>query len=404
MALAKEGNGEGSGVLSPASDAERQSVREELERLLADPLFRNSRRYPAFLRHVVDETLAGRSGLLKERSLGVDLFDRAPEYDTNTDHIVRTTAAEIRKRMGQYYQAAGREAALRIDLPAGSYVPEFRLVVKEPAATAAGADGIERRRLRRMVWGGVLMLAVLVLPVAVFLGLRSRWSDEAALQRFWRPVIEAPGEITVGITPPVGIETEIPDPMRLATLLELHRSEREHVSVGDAEALALVAGVLGSNHKTFQVRRTPISLTDLRQGAVILLGGFNNEWTIRLTGQLRFRLQGSTDVRWISDERHPEKRDWAFDFSQPPGTVTEDYALISRVSDPTTGRQVLTAAGISKYGTVAAGEFLSSPALLAEMERKAPPGAGGKNRQVVIRTKVIGDHSGAPEIVAVAVW
>jgi hypothetical protein len=67
----------------PASDADRLIVWEELERLLASPFFKHSRRYPAFLRHVVEQTLAGQSGLLKERSIGVDLFERPPDYDTN---------------------------------------------------------------------------------------------------------------------------------------------------------------------------------------------------------------------------------------------------------------------------------------------------------------------------------
>ena len=403
--MAKEDSGDTLGVLSPTSDTERQTIREELERLLADPLFRNSRRYPAFLRHVVEQTLAGRATLLKERSIGVDLFERAPDYDTNTDHIVRTTAAEIRKRIAQYYQAAGREVPLRIDLPPGSYVPEFRLTPKDvaaPSATAALHAQGARRFLSPQV--GILAAATLLLLVVLFFLLRTRPSEDAALEKFWGPVLDAPGEITIGVTPPLGIENAMPDPMSLPTFLELHGSEREHVSVGDAEALAQVARVLGAHRKTFQLRRAPISLTDLRQGPVILIGGFNNEWTIRLTGQLRFRLQRDGSMRWISDRLHPEKHDWWFNYDIPPNSATEDYGLISRVFDATTGRQVLTAAGIAKYGTVAAGEFLSNPALLLELDRRAGKGWERKNLQIVIRTRVIADHSGAPELVDFAVW
>src|SRR5262249_15327111 len=87
-------------------DVERVEIQAELERILANPLFKNSRRYPNLLRYVVERTLDGHSADLKERTLGIEVFGRAPDYDTNLDPIVRTTAAEIRKRLAQYYQEA----------------------------------------------------------------------------------------------------------------------------------------------------------------------------------------------------------------------------------------------------------------------------------------------------------
>ena len=62
---------------------------------------------------------------LKERTLGIEVFGRELDYDTNIDHIVRSTAGEIRKRIAQYYHEPGHESEIRIDLPSGSYVPEF---------------------------------------------------------------------------------------------------------------------------------------------------------------------------------------------------------------------------------------------------------------------------------------
>jgi len=78
-----------------------------------------------FLRFVVEQTLAGKTEALKERTLGVDVFARPSHYDTNDDPIVRVTAGEIRKRIAQYYQEPGHEEELRIYLPLGSYVPHF---------------------------------------------------------------------------------------------------------------------------------------------------------------------------------------------------------------------------------------------------------------------------------------
>ena len=89
---------------TPSSEPEKAAVQQQLEKLLATPLFNSSKRYPSFLKYVVTHSLAGQTDQLKERILGVEIFGRPADYDTNTDPIVRVTAAEIRKRIEQYYQ------------------------------------------------------------------------------------------------------------------------------------------------------------------------------------------------------------------------------------------------------------------------------------------------------------
>jgi len=109
----------------PTTPADQALVQQQLEKLLSAPHFSSSRRYPSFLRFVVNNALSGQTDLLKERILGVEIFGRGADYDTATDPIVRVTAAEIRKRIEQYYQEAGHDAEIRISLPSGSYVPQF---------------------------------------------------------------------------------------------------------------------------------------------------------------------------------------------------------------------------------------------------------------------------------------
>src|SRR5579862_5670147 len=110
----------------PANEEDRLEIRNQLERVLAHPQFQNSRRYPALLRYVVEKTLDGNGASLKERTIGIEVFGREPNYDTNLDHTVRTSAGEVRKRLAQYYVESDHEGEIRIDLPAGSYVPQFR--------------------------------------------------------------------------------------------------------------------------------------------------------------------------------------------------------------------------------------------------------------------------------------
>src|SRR5579862_6338248 len=109
----------------PAVDS--RAVLQQLDRMLKSRHFRNSRRYPAFLDHIVRHTLEGDLDSLKERILGIEVFKRPHDYDTGADPVVRITAGEVRKRIALYYHDEGTEQELRIELPPGSYVPVFSL-------------------------------------------------------------------------------------------------------------------------------------------------------------------------------------------------------------------------------------------------------------------------------------
>src|SRR6202789_2277995 len=106
-------------------EEKKADIQRQLDRLLENPHFSHSKRFPTFLRFIVQEELEGRGDHLKERTLGIEVFGRPPGYDTTSDPIVRVTAAEIRKRIAQYYQDCGSPEELRISLPPGSYVPHF---------------------------------------------------------------------------------------------------------------------------------------------------------------------------------------------------------------------------------------------------------------------------------------
>jgi hypothetical protein len=99
-------------------------VREQLNRLLAHPLFTNSKRYPVLLAYTVEQALLGNAGELKERTIGVEAFGREPNYDVNLDPVVRTTAAEVRKRLSWAradHRVAGRLVCSAISRAFASY-------------------------------------------------------------------------------------------------------------------------------------------------------------------------------------------------------------------------------------------------------------------------------------------
>jgi hypothetical protein len=101
-------------------------VHEELARIEHSAAFRQSEQLRAFLRHLVEQTLAGDNDHLEEIALALDVFRRDPaSFDRRKDPIVRVEAGRLREKLARYYAEEGWSALVEVVLPVGSYVPEF---------------------------------------------------------------------------------------------------------------------------------------------------------------------------------------------------------------------------------------------------------------------------------------
>ena len=137
-----------------------RQARQHLDKVLSSSSFAGSPRLQQFLRFVVEETLEGRAGDIKESVVAVHVFGRRSDFDSHSDSVVRVHATHLRKRLREYYQTEGPCDGMVIELPPGAYVPAFR-----PANGLPGAVAGERRR----TW--LLPLAVLAaLAAAAALG------------------------------------------------------------------------------------------------------------------------------------------------------------------------------------------------------------------------------------------
>ncbi len=160
--------------------------------------------------------------------------------------------------------------------------------------------------------------------------------------------------------------------------------------------------------KKIEIRGARVSsLADLRGKACIFVGAFNNEWTMRLTSDLRFYFeQGSSGISMvIRDRRDLNHKDWAGSRNWPaPADLASDYAIVSRVFNPTLEQTFVSVAGATGYGTYAAGEFLTNEDYFAAALHDAPPGWYRKNMQVVLSVKVISGTPGPPRVLATYFW
>ncbi len=395
----------------PTTAEERAAVLAELEAILSSYHFRGSKRYPALLRYVVDAALENRTGDLKERTLGVEVFGRDPGYDTNSDPVVRVSAGEVRKRIAQYYHENGNSTRVQIELPLGSYAPEF--VLRGPdAASDPDSERLtsyektkhtQRGPLRAILLGlaGVLLVGG---GIAGYLYYEASQSGEAATLKLWNPLFKSPRDVLIvlGATHPGDTQP----PSQTTTFAEHLNNPYHHVSVWVALALTHATTVLEQHRKAYDVKESQeTTLEDIRSRPIVLVGALNNNWTLRLTAPLRFHFSVTANgMQNIDDAANPGPTGWTVPSYQPYPSVTTDYALVARFRDPTTECPVLVIAGIGPYGTEAAGEFVQSPQHLAELSAKLPRGWENKNLEVVIKTKVIGAKAGPPILVTTYTW
>ena len=403
------------GALSHLEAGEHQrAIREQLERILESPGFRNSRRYPNLLRYVVERTLQGQTSDLKERTLGIEVFGRSPDYDPAADPVVRVSAGEIRKRIAQYYHEPGHEAEIRIDLPLGSYLPEFHFSrshepvdgLTEPAILVPlMPKRLEPRRHFLPAWrrsakaGIAIAIGLVVLAVVWF----RPWARQAnMLDQFWAPVLNpsVPVVLCVGRAPL--------SPGTAATPEQL-ASRPGGIGWPDVVTFARLTGLIQSKGQPYQLRREELAtFSELQEGPAILVGAFNDAWTLRLMKGMRFGFQQNGTVYWITDQQDPSKVQWKVDLSKKDAqgrpVVAEDYALISRFLNPRTGKIVVMVAGLYAHGTEAAGRLLTDARQMESLTGHVPAHWEKKNLQLVIGTEVIDRIPGPARVLAAYSW
>ena len=415
----------------PQTREDRDAVRRELDKVLASPHFSNSKRYPTLLRHIVENTLAGKLDILKERTLGVEVFERSPTYDTNADTVVRYTAGEVRKRLLLYYSEGEHGSGIRISLPAGSYVAEFLheadvhqgeqrgsgLQTDERAGTTdvaaasgtlanathaaedreAAARGSGSRSAR--VWLAVAVAAILITAIAISLWRYRTAHAQNAVDAFWAPVVRDQHAVIVCTGSSVfapqnrsGVQTAGKD------------IDYTFVSMQIASAIAQVSSVMEHSGTATQLApAATTTLPDLREHSVALLGGYNNQWTLRLVRPLRFYFIEDQGIREILADRNQPQARWERD-DKLPYSSADDYALVARFRDSTIDGWVVVMAGLGRNGTEAAAQFATSPHYMELLRERVGSGFGNRNIETVLKVSVIDGKTGAPSILAVHTW
>ena len=433
----------------PPEGPQKEAILRELESILSSPFFRTSNRSKQFLSYVVQHTLDGSHEPLKERTIGAKLFQRPAGYSTGDDPVVRVQAGEVRRRLEQYHHAAVNHSPVRIELPVGSYAPEFRWVPpapdhaeparaepapREPAQEESAqatmpsvAETKQAAKGRNLVaWAAPLAMALILVLLAFILHRSS--AQKSALNQFWSPVLASPEPVLICLAKPTVyvpslelLQRYSKSPGDFATELQ-QLTERPPlqpqdklvwgdlveyadygVAAGDAYAAVRLSAVLARMGKESQVRiGAHYSFADLRNSPAIVVGAFNNRWTMQMTSNLHFAFVEEGGQGLIR-EQGPMGRAWR-PKRGPRGEVTEDFGVVTRLLNSKTGQFVVSTAGILSDGTQAAAEFVSSSGYLEEALRTAAPDWVKKNLQFVVQTTVTDSVPGPPQVVAIYSW
>ncbi len=170
--------------------------------------------------------------------------------------------------------------------------------------------------LRRRVYYAVA--ATIVLAVASGVAWQI-WHPRPVFEQFWGPVLDSPSvvRLCVGQRHFLGAAQEPdqqynPDVNRISdaplTLYKIYYLGSQNVALPDVITVSRLTGLLQARGKPYHVQaESYTTLENLRDGPVVLVGAFNNDWTMRLTGPMRFGFQRDKDLFWISDHQHPER-------------------------------------------------------------------------------------------------
>lgn len=407
------------------------SVQTALKNILESKHFQGSKQCSELLHYIVEHSLDPEDAPLKERIIGIQVFRRNPTYDTAEDPVVRVRAADVRKRLAQYYQSydQGSSPPLHIELLPGSYRATFRMdhspaasMAMELPTLAAIPDPVKSIAPKHRSLLGWSMGAGAVLTVAA-LGLLFSLAriQRSPQELFWAPLTRSnqPILLYLGTNVAYIFRPEFLDRYRAAHGMinngpefvvdlppdssvhagDLIATQDTFITTGDLTAVEQLLTFMDRSKRPFVLRSgRDIAFGDMRNRPAVLVGGFNNQWTLQVGNDLPFSLEKGTRI----DDRIHNGRGWSA--PQTRSSNTEDFAIIARLPQSKTGGPVVIVAGIGEYGTQAASEFVSSSEKMRELLRNAPPDWQDKNLEYVLHVRVVDFTPVGVDIVDSASW
>jgi len=389
--------------VTPVHDVPTQPIsisqfekREELRRVLDSRQFSGAPKRARFLEFVCEQTFLGNGEKLNEYLIGVEVYGRGSEFNPQKDPIVRVQAHEIRRCLRKYYEESPAESSLRIDLPAGHYVPVFsRNMAGEPEPAKVDlplpepppASPVHRTITTVLAIACVILASSLIVvalrknrPTATVAPAATGIAD--GLQWFWGPFLP-PAHAPLIVIPnhPVlraahngdseatiarGHEipkADLPEFRDTIHFRELRRfifvpSTTDFTAVGETLGLVHLCEIFFKVDDTCRVQPSRlVNFEEIRNGNAILLGG-SQAWS----GRVFLEEQGFHLQSGVILNRNPqpgERAEYKPEFDPVTNQLTRDYALVLMLPNQEKENRVLLIYGIYTQGSQAAIEYLT---------------------------------------------
>ena len=377
--------------------------KEELRRILGSRLFTNSPKKTRFLEFVCEQTFVGNGEKLNEYQIGVEVYERGVDFNPQRDPIVRVQAHEIRRLLKKYYDDEGKTSTIRMDLPAGHYVPIFtRNIEQKSAFEEPRTSPVADERLGRLPWTLAAVFGILCVVLTALLALswnsRNTPSKPAGaslpetLQWFWQPFLSASEGplITIPNHPLLRAAHDGDSPQTLAggheipksslpefrDTIHFHELKRfifvpsltDFTSVGETLGVVDLCEMFSSVGRKCRVQQSRlVNLDEIKGDNAILLGG-NQAWS----GRVFLNKPGFQFQSGVIFNRNPqpgEQSEYKPEFDSVTNQLTRDYALVLMLPNETKDKRVLLIYGIYTQGSQAAIEFLANPERMAELQK-----------------------------------
>ncbi|WP_031498218.1 hypothetical protein [Bryobacter aggregatus] len=384
--------------------------------ILESPIFKSSRRSRDFLTYIIEKSLAGHFDELKERSIGIAVFGRPASYDTGADAIVRVTASDVRRRLHQFYAESTDESGLRIELPTGSYVPEFLETQESPAQTPTPQH-------RHFFWAGLLLLLCVCAIYATWhiVATRAAPAPPAIVKTLpWSVLFDATRDLRI-----VFADTDISFAQqalgyRLALSDYANQNYFPAKTTASPEVLKFVRSLRGVNVASVDAA-IALNIAHLGKGAplrmkthtarsvhmldfktednFILLGSpRSNPWFNLFRNQLDFRFEHDESVgQEIIRNQKPRGNEAATYVPTAKGWATgHAYAVVAFVANSNQRGHALLIAGSNAEATEAAGKLVVNAELMAQTLKAhgIQPAAGPIEFEILLR---VGTLAGSPD-------
>ncbi len=281
----------------------------------------------------------------------------------------------------------------------------------------------------RWVIAAACLLILVSAAGLVFVNSHATADKKTIVEQFWNPVFATQQPVLICLAKPVvyrpssrlyemysrthpgTFRTEVErynHPLELApdekiTWSDMAIYPEYGVALGDVYASVSLSGLFGQLRKPSQVRiGSNYSFEDLRNSPAVVVGAFNNRWTMDLTANLHFAFV-ETAGKFAIQEQTPGGKVWPQHAVNAAGERT-DFAIVGRILDSRTGQFIVIVAGIDGTGTQAAADFVSHPEYIEKGLGNAPADWQKKNLEVVLQTTITDSIPGPPQVVAAYYW